>query len=232
MISFLLSVAFAGNPNDPIAQNPPTQPGQTQPGQTQPGTGTTGTGTGTTGQGQQDQLKKMAFEDIDANKDMSLDRTEVAQHQMLVDDFSVIDTDKNGKLSRTEFQAWHDRQVKEQPGQLQGATAPLFEDLDVNKDLSVDKTEIAQLQDLTRDFATYDTDKNGRLSRDEFLSWRATLGMPVFTDLDLNGDGSLDSSEINKNEMIKRDLSTIDTDKNGKISREEYQTWTSKAGRG
>ena len=212
MISFLLSVAFAANPDDAVAQNPPTQ---TPPTQTQPGT--------SGGQGQQ--VKKMVFEDLDVNKDMSLDRNEVAKHEMLQRDFAVIDTDKDGKLSRTEFQAWSDRQVQMQ-------AAPLFEDLDVNKDLSVDKTEISQLQDLTRDFATYDTDKNGRLSREEFLSWRATLGMPAFSDLDLNKDGSLDSSEINKNDVIKRDLSTIDTDKNGKISREEYQTWMSKAGRG
>ncbi|MEZ4240924.1 MAG: hypothetical protein R3F59_33155 [Myxococcota bacterium] len=51
------------------------------------------------------------------------------------------------------------------------AAAPKFEDLDVNKDLALDKTEVSKNESLTKAFATVDTDKNGKLSKDEFTAW-------------------------------------------------------------
>lgn len=52
------------------------------------------------------------FESFDLNKDLSLDKTEVAKHAVLTKDFALIDTDKSGKLSKDEFKAWADKQPK------------------------------------------------------------------------------------------------------------------------
>ena len=63
-----------------------------------------------------------------------------------------------------------------------GAVAlPVFADLDLNKDLSLDKTELAKIENLTRDFATIDTDKNSKLSQDEFKAWSDKQAKPATT---------------------------------------------------
>jgi len=49
--------------------------------------------------------------------------------------------------------------------------AQLFEDLDVNKDGGLEKSEIAKVEKLGEQFATVDTDKNGKLSKVEYTAW-------------------------------------------------------------
>jgi Ca2+-binding EF-hand superfamily protein len=215
MITFLLSaLAMAAEPTTPpTTSNPntPTQPGTTQPGTTQPGSMTP--------------VNVVAFEDLDLNSDMSLDRSEIGSHPTLVSEFTALDVDKNGKLSMTEYRVYHDRQA--------ALSMPVFENLDVNKDLSLDKNELTKLQDVTRDFATIDIDKNGKLSKNEFQGWLSrTAALPTFESLDLNRDMLIDSTEINKHDVLKRDIKLIDTDKNGKVSQEEYKAWMDQAGRG
>jgi Ca2+-binding EF-hand superfamily protein len=219
MITFLLSaLAMAADPTTPPTTGNPNTP--TQPGTNTPGSPTPGTTPGST-----TPVNVVAFEDLDLNSDLSLDRSEIGSHPTLVTEFTALDVDKNGKLSMTEYRVYHDRQA--------ALSMPVFENLDVNKDLSLDKTELAKLQDMTRDFATIDVDKNGKLSKNEFQTWISrSAALPTFESLDLNRDMLIDSTEINKSDVLKRDMKLIDTDKNGKVSQEEYKAWMDQAGRG
>jgi hypothetical protein len=49
--------------------------------------------------------------------------------------------------------------------------------------------------------------------------------LPKFEDLDVNRDNLLERVEVSNNEMIVREFVKIDTDKNDKISKEEYKAW-------
>jgi hypothetical protein len=98
MFTFLLSsLALAADPTPPAA--PPTTPSKTTPAPA----GTTPAAPAST---------VPLFADLDLNKDLSLDKTEVAKIENLTRDYATIDTDKNGKLSQEEFKAWSDKQVK------------------------------------------------------------------------------------------------------------------------
>ena len=50
------------------------------------------------------------FKDLDKNNDKALDKAELATMADLVRDFSMVDTDKNGKLNEAEYSAWSDKQ--------------------------------------------------------------------------------------------------------------------------
>jgi hypothetical protein len=52
------------------------------------------------------------FKDIDKNNDKALDKAELANLVDLVRDFSMVDTDKNGKLNEAEYNAWKGKQTQ------------------------------------------------------------------------------------------------------------------------
>jgi hypothetical protein len=53
--------------------------------------------------------KAQMFEDLDINKDSQLDKTEVAKVDKLGEHFASVDSDKSGKLSKVEYQAWTEK---------------------------------------------------------------------------------------------------------------------------
>jgi hypothetical protein len=57
----------------------------------------------------QDTKKAQMFEDLDANKDGSLEQSEITKVEKLGEQFATVDTDKNGKLSKAEYQAWTEK---------------------------------------------------------------------------------------------------------------------------
>ena len=50
------------------------------------------------------------FKDLDKNNDKALDKAELANMADLLRDFTIVDTDKNGKLSEAEYTAWVSKQ--------------------------------------------------------------------------------------------------------------------------
>ena len=90
-LAFVASTAFANPPaNDGTATTEPTpKPAASTP----PATST----------------KAMMFEELDANKDGALERSEITKVDKLGEQFATVDTDKNGKLSKAEYQAWTDK---------------------------------------------------------------------------------------------------------------------------
>ncbi|MCP5207163.1 MAG: hypothetical protein H7A01_08195 [Hahellaceae bacterium] len=53
------------------------------------------------------------FESLDANKDASLDKTEAAGDSELTEGFSLIDTDKDDRISSEEYKAHKAQVIKE-----------------------------------------------------------------------------------------------------------------------
>jgi hypothetical protein len=108
MVTFLLSsLAFAADPTPPATPPTTTTPTTTTPSKTTPTTPATGTTPAAPAA-----TAVPLFADLDLNKDLSLDKTEIAKIQNLTRDYATIDTDKNGKLSQEEFKAWSDKQPK------------------------------------------------------------------------------------------------------------------------
>jgi len=106
---------------------------------------------------------------------------------------------------------------------------PMFKDLDKNQDGALDKTELLSISDLSQNFSTYDKDANGKLTESEYSVWVSKpMAIPVFEDLDVNKDASLDKTEVAKQADILRDFTTIDADKNGKVTKTEYTAWVQK----
>jgi Ca2+-binding EF-hand superfamily protein len=83
-------------------------------------------------------------------------------------------------------------------------------------------------QDVKQLLLLMDTDKNGKISRQEYLKFIQT----EFDRMDRNKNGELDAKELMQSKLqstsstgddyVKQLLLLMDTDKNGKISREEY----------
>ena len=66
-------------------------------------------------------------------------------------------------------------------GQLDHGAAqpPKFEDWDKNKDGFIAKDEVPAGDELLAKFALFDTDSDGKLSRDEFAKFLASRGAPT-----------------------------------------------------
>lgn len=133
---------------------------------------------------------------LDANSDGSIDRAEAAKSPRLLEKFDAIDTNKDGKLSKEEMprrggdrgpgkHGPRDGGPREAMAKLdtdkdgrisraestasEGGFATRFDQMDVNKDGYVDRTdhELRSKQRKDEWFASADTNKDGQLSRDE-----------------------------------------------------------------
>lgn len=129
---------------------------------------------------------------LDSNGDGSVDRTEAAKHSRLAGKFDELDKNKDGKLTKDEMPARHDRghdkrghDPREAMSRLdtdkdgrisraeataaEGKMASRFDQMDANKDGYVDRAdhEIRAKQRKDEWFAGADTDKDGKLSRAE-----------------------------------------------------------------
>lgn len=87
-----------------------------------------------------------------------------------------VDTDGDGKISRTEHDAM---------------SAKRFQRMDTNGDGTVDKTEMAAGRGGGRGAARIDTNGDGALTRAEYDAMSAK----TFARMDKNGDGFIDASE-------------------------------------
>ena len=117
--------------------------------------------------------------------------------------FAAIDANRDGALTGAELQALEAQVVANQKAEIAAAVQRAFAKLDANKDgrLSieefgaaapkVDANPAANAAELVR---MLDTDKNGKISSDEFK--RRTLA--GFDKLDTNKDGTVTPAERSK----------------------------------
>jgi len=92
----------------------------------------------------------------------------------------LMDKDRNGKVSRAEFDSFMNKE---------------FDSLDVKRDGELDENELAQLHWnylSTQLLPLMDKDKSGKVSRSEFMSFMNQ----EFDRLDTNHDGLLDVDEL------------------------------------
>jgi Ca2+-binding EF-hand superfamily protein len=86
---------------------------------------------------------------------------------------------------------------------------------------------------LPQGFATYDTDHNGTLGKDEFAAAQSSLASAsaaaggtsssaTFDSLDKNNDGNIDTTEAAAQPWLQQGFATYDTDHNGKLGKDEY----------
>jgi Ca2+-binding EF-hand superfamily protein len=136
---------------------------------------------------------------IDANGDGVIDRTEAAKLPRLAEKFDQLDTNKDGKLSASERpQRMHGQRDGGKHGDRMQALdtdkdgrvsraeanagnagfAQRFADMDVNKDGYLDRAdrELRMTRERTAFFGGADANKDGRLSRDEFVVEQGARG--------------------------------------------------------
>lgn len=136
---------------------------------------------------------------IDANGDGMIDRAEAAKVPRLAEKFDQLDTDKDGKLSASERpQRMHGRHDGGKRGdRLQAldtdkdgrisraeanagnaAFAQRFAEMDVNQDGYLDRAdkELRMTRERAAFFGGADANKDGKLSRDEFVVEQGARG--------------------------------------------------------
>ncbi len=118
----------------------------------------------------------------------------------------ALDTNKDGKVSLKEFEAKSSPMFEKldrngdgtiTPKEHKAAKREMFARMDVNGDgfLSAEDKKLRQEQrrhKKARGLAPLDTDKDGRISRDEFVKTNS----PMFSHFDQNGDGKITREEI------------------------------------
>ena len=153
------------------------------------------------------------FTRLDKNNDGFIDESEVPKGPPERGRNFMADFDKNkdGKVSKEEFQG---------PDEL-------FTRMDKNSDGFIDESEAPKGRPEHgkpghgRDFmADFDKNKDGKVSKGEFQG-----PADAFAHMDKNNDGFIDESEIPKKRPFgKRNfIADFDQDKDGKVSKEEFQ---------
>lgn len=128
------------------------------------------------------------------------------------------------------------------PAHAADKDAPGFTDLDRNDDGQLSRTEAGRNPALLKRFGDADTDKDGRVSRAEYLKVMAAKDFtearksvadavdpdtpdrrpPGFDDLDRDNDGKLTRGEAARNPVLAKRFDETDGDKDGRVTRFEY----------
>ena len=181
-------------------------------------------GTAFAGTGPDTKHEEVAYETLDKNNDGKVDREESKAHAKTSAAHDMIDTDKNGTISRAEYEVWR-REMKYEEGDKSR-----FVQLDANKDRMINKAEAGTHGDVN--WAVADTDNNGMISEAEWLKFRkmrTSEETSRFAKMDRNKDTNIDKSEAGAYADVMPDFSNADTNTNGQISEEEWVDWRRKA---
>jgi Ca2+-binding EF-hand superfamily protein len=96
-----------------------------------------------------------------------------------------------------------------------------FDKADRDNSGMLDKTEAAAMADVGVHFDAIDTDRNGKVSREEIQTYGR------FSKQDRNGDGKLDPVEARGWWIVSKNFDAIDTDSGGTVSLPEINAYLS-----
>jgi Ca2+-binding EF-hand superfamily protein len=180
---------------------------------------------------------------FDKNKDGYLTKDEVPP--FLANNFEKIDRNGDGKLDRQEIALL--KEVLRQRFGVEGKSSQEIENIvnallkqfDKNGDGKISKEE-ATGPFIAKNFAKFDTNKDGFLNRAELRVAAAAilanrkgggkggpLGLPDFDALDANADGRLTRDEVKGSPLFKI-FDQIDTNRDGQIDRREFEAYIQK----
>lgn len=181
---------------------------------------------------------------LDTDKDGAISSSEAAGHH-IAEKFAELDTDKDGKLTREELavlkgkghgRGGHHKDPAER-------AAHMLEKLDADRNGSLSQSEVGDHGFLAAKFADIDADKNGQLGKDELAAFKGHHGKGegrghggwhkkdpaeraahALEKFDADKDGSLSPAEVEGRKFADK-FGEIDTDKNGKLSKDELTTF-------
>jgi Ca2+-binding EF-hand superfamily protein len=147
---------------------------------------------------------------VDADQDGAIARDEWERF------FADHDTNADNRLSADELKSVRARGADEDSLGPDYGRLAAFERLDNNKNDAIDRSEWPGKE---KDFRMMDSDHNGSLSREEFLSRTGRWWNEIFENMDFNGD-----QVITRSEWLDSDASfdRLDRDHNGVIDRTEF----------
>jgi len=135
---------------------------------------------------------------------------------------AMIDANGDGRISRREFMSARPPWARGRPRpQMARRRARIFSRIDADGDGYISEGE--REASLVRWFARMDADRNGRLTRREFIEARRRFrGGPArrFERLDANRDGAISFKELLN--LRADQMQAADRDKDGKVSRREF----------
>lgn len=127
------------------------------------------------------------IEKLDADKDGRISRAELQQAASaataagkqwnpatrLLENFSAIDTNRDGFLVRSEITAWHERMRPQREAERSARFNAMFDAADLNRDGRLSRVEVAEkMPRLAERFDWLDDNKDGFLSREELRGAR------------------------------------------------------------
>jgi Ca2+-binding EF-hand superfamily protein len=116
---------------------------------------------------------------FDADKDGALSQAELVGHPKLAERFAELDADKDGKLVAAELAAMKGRGGHHGKDGFHGKKDPaeraahMLEKFDADKDGALSAAELAEHPKFAGKFAEVDSDRNGKLSREELTAYKA-----------------------------------------------------------
>jgi Ca2+-binding EF-hand superfamily protein len=150
---------------------------------------------------------------------------------------SLLDTNKDGKLSKDEITARFDQLDGNKDGflsqeELAAARAQFAgrPRMDTDGDALVSREEAKNSPMLSQNFDAIDANKDGQLSRDEMRAYHQAHRGEGWAQLDADKDGTISRDEAKVAPRLSSSFDALDVNKDGKLSRDEMRSaW---AGRG
>jgi Ca2+-binding EF-hand superfamily protein len=155
--------------------------------------------------------------------------------------FERLDTDGNGRLSKSE---WVERSIRlfdeldenrdqkvlraEAEAHCERRKADRFVSLDANSDGKLSRGEVRTMSD--EKFGKLDANGDGYLTQDEFQRRRCRHAEHAFAHMDSNDDGVITKAEAREASLAR--FAKIDKDGDGYITRDEFRSMVTKHRRG